>query len=108
MDLHVPTLSLQVALCSKQRNFSVAHLIINYSTVPWQLPLLQMLLMMMVGFTYGFLMVFCGVAVCLLFDAGFVGFPSTSQVPPFAPCQSLAEPPGSPQYMTALYGHMPP
>lgn len=52
---------LKVALCSQERNFSVAHLIINYSSVP-----------------------------------------------PFAPCQSLAEPPGSPQYMTALYGHMPP
>jgi len=64
--------------------------------------------MVFLWFSNGFLMVFCGVAVCLLFDAGFVGFPSTSQVPPFAPCQSLAEPPGSPQYMTALYGHMPP
>ena len=32
----------------------------------------------------------------------------TNEVPPFAPCQSLAEPPGSPQYMNALYGHMPP
>lgn len=32
----------------------------------------------------------------------------TDEVPPFAPCQSLAEPPGSPQYMNALYGHMPP
>jgi len=52
---------LKVAMCSSQQNFSVAHLIINYSSVP-----------------------------------------------PFAPCQSLAEPPGSPQYMNALYGHMPP
>ena len=35
--LPVPILCLQVALCSEERNFSVAHLIINYSTVPWQL-----------------------------------------------------------------------
>ncbi|CAE7372637.1 unnamed protein product [Symbiodinium natans] len=49
-----------VAICSERKNYSVAHLTINYTGVP-----------------------------------------------PFAPCQTLSEPPGSPQYMEAMYAKMP-
>ncbi|CAE7261728.1 unnamed protein product [Symbiodinium necroappetens] len=49
-----------VAICSERKNYSVAHLTINYTGVP-----------------------------------------------PFAPCQSLSEAPGSPEYMESLYGDLP-